>query len=250
LAIGPYDAQVAAKLEQIKKELISQAAFRKRETQNFVFMFDRDLDEFQFGNMENILNEVYVKVGQDFNYFPSYRVTVLVYTPQRYRLEVEPSENIIGRYDGAIRLPEYASKEASDYRRIVYHEYMHAMVYDLSGNRAPRWLHEGLSTYQDPGFKLDIQLLEQLSRESKLPGMNGIEANFLDLNNSFNLTVGYNLANALIKYFLARYNFWHMKNILVHLKSGLDIDEAFRKEINTGVDDFYNAWKEEAFRNK
>ncbi len=248
LAVSPGNASIIEKIERVRKDMASQGGFKKRETQNFIFTFDEGLNEFKFGNMETILNEVYVKLGQDFNYFPTYRVVVQVYPLEKYRKEVDPSDNVIGIYDGKIKLPEYSRMKESDYRRIVYHEYMHALVYDISGNKAPHWLQEGLATYADPDFKADTGFLSYLYKNNRLVPPVELEAYFTNINNAENISIAYNEANSLISYFFSRYNFWNMKNILIDLKGGMDIDEAFRKEISAGSGEFFTQWEETNFK--
>jgi tetratricopeptide (TPR) repeat protein len=247
--LGGYQKEIAQRLSRLQKDLENAKSFKKRETQNFVFMFDEKLNEFQFGNMENILNEVYVKVGQDFNYFPTYRIAVQVYAADQYRKEIEPTPNVVGMYDGRIKLPAFTKENEADYRRIVFHEYTHAIVYDLSGGKAPRWLHEGLATYQDPGFHLNTGFLAYLYRNNGLVNIEDLDSCLLDKQNINRVSAGYYEANSLVKYFFSRYNYWHMKNILAMLKEGETTDNAFRKEIYVGLADFFKMWREDTFRN-
>ncbi|MEI8175711.1 MAG: glycosyltransferase, partial [Candidatus Omnitrophota bacterium] len=79
LELAPQNDVLVQNIQRVRKEITAQTTFKKRETQNFVFTFAEGLNEFKFGNMESILNEVYVKIGQAFSYFPTYRVTVEIY---------------------------------------------------------------------------------------------------------------------------------------------------------------------------
>lgn len=248
--IEPSNKDISSRLEQLDKEIGVGGLFKKRETQNFVFMFESNLNEISFGNIENILNEVYVKIGQDFNYFPSYKVVVQIYSSEKYSKEIGPVDTSIGVYDGRIKLPAYLSGQTQNYRRIVYHEYVHALVFDLSGNRCPRWLHEGLATCEDPGFIPDWQLLYGLYDTNSLIGLSDLDRCLLDLGNMRNAAIAYNESCAIVKYFLSRNNFWHMKKILLDLKSGMDINQAFKKEASMDTNQLFNNWKEEILRNK
>jgi glycosyltransferase involved in cell wall biosynthesis/tetratricopeptide (TPR) repeat protein len=250
LEVDPGNQEIATKLSLLTHEREQSKLFKSRQTQNFVFMFEQELDEYQFGNIENILNEVYVKVGQDFNYFPTYKITVQIYSTGKYRKDIQPVESIVGVYDGKIKLPVYSAQDMQQYRRTVYHEYVHALVYDLSGDRCPRWLHEGLAAYEDPGFSPDADLIYGLYRTGGLVRPQDLDSYFLDLKNDSNMRVAYNESCALIKYCLQRFNFWHIKNILTYLKNGTGIDEAFRKVIYMDTDQLFENWKNDILKNK
>ncbi|HTY44719.1 MAG TPA: glycosyltransferase [Patescibacteria group bacterium] len=250
LALEPGNQEISVKLSLLQKEREQSKLFKSRETQNFVFMFEQALDEYQFGNIENILNEAYVKVGQDFNYFPTYKITVQIFSSGKYRTEIQPVENIVGVYDGKIKLPAYSAQDVQQYRRTVYHEYVHALVYDLSGDRCPRWLHEGLATYEDPGFSADAALIYGLYRTGGLVRPGNLDGYFLDLRNDANLRLAYSESYALIKYCLQRFNFWHIKNVLTYLKNGAGVDEAFRRTIYMDTDQLFENWENDVLKNK
>lgn len=249
LQIDPNNQEAAFKLSAVKNEIEKGKLFKTRETQNFSFMFEEELEEKQFGNIENILNEVYVKVGQDFNYFPTYKITVQIYSPAKYRGEVQSAQKVIGVYDGKIKLPADYSKDIQRYRSTVYHEYVHAIVYDLSGNRCPRWLHEGLAASEEPGFAVDAALIYELHKSGGLVKLPDLDSYFLDFNNTRNVDIAYNESCAVVKFFLQRFNFWHMKNILTNLKAGFSIDESFMKAIYMDTGGLFDRWKEEILKN-
>lgn len=76
-----------------------------------------------------------------FGYRPQRPLTVLIYPRESFYAATHLPAQVLGLFDGKIRVPESSVVGA----RVLWHEYAHALVHDLSHGQAPRWLHEGLA---------------------------------------------------------------------------------------------------------
>jgi len=82
-----------------------------------------------------------------FQYRPQRPLTVLIYPQEAWGQVSDRSSfthfptEVKGLFDGKIRVPATPHVQGS----VLWHEYAHAVVYDLSHGRAPRWLQEGLA---------------------------------------------------------------------------------------------------------
>ena len=105
-----------------------------------------------------------------------------------------------------------------------------------------------MATYADPGFKANADFLSDLYKRNKLANCRDLEGYFTGSGGRDTLNIAYNQANSIVNYFLSRYNFWHMKNILTDLKTGMKIDDAFKKEISVDTTDLFLQWEESNFK--
>ena len=80
---------------------------------------------------------------------------------------------VAGSFHGCIHLRSSMFHDAEPQRLCVFlaHEYVHQAVSDISGNRAPRWLDEGLAVYLSQNLSLQYsQVLNQaLEDDSVFP---------------------------------------------------------------------------------
>ncbi len=88
-----------------------------------------------------------------FQYRPKRPLTVLIYPREVFYGTTQLPTEVLGLFDGKIRIPDEAApsvpvglgRDNGAWNRVLWHEYAHALVYDLSNGRAPHWLHEGLA---------------------------------------------------------------------------------------------------------
>ena len=98
--------------------------------------------------MLKALERAYNRVGTDLSYYPSVRVPVILYTKKDYRSLTASPEWSGGLYDGKIRLPIGGAAHMTPMLRgVLFHEYTHVVVRELTKGNCPSWLNEGLAEY-------------------------------------------------------------------------------------------------------
>lgn len=144
------DAELLELQAKLEKEIRVQRNYDDARTANFVVLFDgREHDEMKYTALD-ILKSAYAEIGKKLDYFPDQPITVILYTARDFsEVTSAPiwSGGVFGKLDGKIRVPvQGAAGNEQALRRVLYHEYTHALLYSLAPN-CPLWLHEGLAQY-------------------------------------------------------------------------------------------------------
>lgn len=139
--------ELQAKLE---KEIRVQRNYDDARTANFVVLFDGyEHDEIKHTVLD-ILKNAYAEIGKELDYFPRQPISVILYTGKNFSDITRAPEwagGMFGQLDGKIRVPvQGAVAQERALRRVLTHEYTHALLYALAPN-CPLWLQEGLAQY-------------------------------------------------------------------------------------------------------
>lgn len=164
----PYDSD-GERLRQLQVEKRLAASFAIHRSPHFEIRYP-PLREAKFARQAADILEAERRRLQAWIPLNSTRVTTVHLLPfEDFRMGYSPDLGILGLYDGEIRLP------LGNVRRFIpfivtlmTHELAHAMLADATGDKAPRWFHEGLAQHvemlQDnvnpiPGYRAKGNLL-------------------------------------------------------------------------------------------
>jgi tetratricopeptide (TPR) repeat protein len=246
LSLKPGDRELARLLEQLQKESAVESGLDASSLANFDIRYTSRSDSYRIGEIENWLMEAYREIGYDFNYYPNRPVVVLLYTPEEFARVRSTPAWVGALYDGKVRLPVSGDDlSPRDIKKILWHEYTHAVINDLSGNNCPRWLHEGLAQYQEA--KVHPVELPDLGRELD----RGRLIPILELGRAFGfdqdparVRLAYAQAYSLVGYLINRYGFWRINSVLAMLQKGTAWPAAFEDEFLFPVIDLEKEWRE------
>lgn len=147
----PDDAVLKAKVERVTRELAAERNYRRADSSHFVLRFDGERDQvvgdLLLDLLENQLGELTREI--DSPVLPP--ISVILYTKQEFHDTTGAAENVVGLYDGKVRLPVGGVQRVTPALvRVVRHELTHAILTARSRGAAPRWLQEGLAQLLEP----------------------------------------------------------------------------------------------------
>lgn len=246
LALNNGLHDIEEKLNALKAENAVTSKFRKKRFDNFEIRYEGYEEAGLAGEVLDILREASSKLGYDFRYYPKAKVPVIVYTKEQFsRITSEPGW-IGGLFDGIIRLPAVDIRgRKNELRRIVYHEYTHALLYQKMGDSLPVWLNEGLAQFKEPKSRVtrdDISFLKKYARERGIVGIKDLDRVFSGRQEEERLRLAYLEAKLLVKYFDERYGFYRIRALLDELSLGKDVDSSLRKIFYLNLDDMEKSW--------
>ena len=100
---------------------------------------------------------------------------------------------------------------AVDWRSVLWHEFVHVITLEMTGNRLPRWLSEGISVYEeeerDPswGQRLEPAFAAQLAQG--YPSLGVLERFFVEPRDGGDLLFGYFAAGQFVRFYVETYGF-------------------------------------------
>jgi tetratricopeptide (TPR) repeat protein len=223
-----HEAQQLA--EKIKRELAVEKTMDRGYSSRFMISYDAESKSHLAGEVLSTLEDAYSNVGRDLSFFPTGRIPVILYTRQDYRTVTAGPDWSGGMYDGKIRLPIGGADELSPrLKGVLHHEYTHVVVQELTHNRCPTWLNEGLA--EVAGRKLDNQpllALQMAVRSGGLLPFNRLEGPFTSLSNR-EAALAYQQSYSLVEFMVRAYGWPKINELLQQLGSGMNTATAMQK---------------------
>ncbi|MBJ6726311.1 peptidase MA family metallohydrolase [Geomesophilobacter sediminis] len=247
LELEPQNEMAQKFLTKLEKELPVETRMDKGYSSMFDVSFDAELPSGLSAEVLDALESAYNKVGGDFGLFPNRRIPVLLYLKSDYRVITNGPDWSGGLYDGKIRLPlGNVAKMTPQLRGVLFHEYTHVLVAELTGGNVPTWLNEGLAEYQGRReFNPPLSFLAPAGKEGKLMGLATLSGPFAGFGGS-DAGLAYQQSYSMVKYLVASYGWQAVRDVLKYLGEKDSVEEAFRKALaNWALDlpGFVEQWK-------
>jgi len=244
VALDPSDKNLQMRLERIRIENRAEKDFDRDMTSHFLIKYE-GREKIEVGRIIlRILEEAYGEVGRALSYYPDQEIQVILYSSRQFQEVTDAPDWSSGIFDGKIRIPVGGiEKETPGLRKILYHEYTHAVVRSITP-RCPTWLNEGLAQYFE-GREIDGSQrthLRQLAETGKLPLLSALEGPFLGLNSSQALDA-YLFSLSSVRYMIDSFGLYRVKAVLDELAGGADMPRAISNGISIPYEEFEHGWK-------
>ncbi len=247
LELNPSLDTIPQRLEQLRAELPIESEFERISQAYFDLRFEDALERPVGFDIRAALLEARREIGADFAYWPRYKIVVLIYSPESFRaLRVKRPEWVSGEYDGKmrVRLPE-GEQDIKAVKEILFHEYTHALVHDLTGGQCPRWFDEGLATYEGKRYgPKEFELLSTASAGDQLIPWDQLDQQF-----SFELSaeavgLAYQQAYSIVSYLVERHGFWRIRRLLKAVSERRPMLDVLAAEFQISPARLERSWRE------
>ena len=243
LELVPSDAALGSLLERRRREYRTEKAFHRDGTSLFSIKYE-GREQTDIGRIVlRILEDAHGEIGRALSWFPQQEVAVILYSRRQFREVTEAPGWSGGLYDGKIRIPvARIAHESPALRRLLFHEYTHAVVHSISG-RAPTWLNEGLAQHFE-GREIDARQREVLrlaASKGKLPSLQDLESAFRGLNGD-QASFAYLLSLSAVRYLVDHFGIHRIRSLLDDLATGADTAGAVRKVFHVSYEDLDRGW--------
>jgi tetratricopeptide (TPR) repeat protein len=247
LKLSPGRSEIIELLKKSRKENDVEAKMDRGHSSRFDLTYDSGVDTGFALAILDVLESAANLVGAELGLFPEARVPVGIYKRADYKTVTDSPDWSGGFYDGKIRLPFGALKEITPpIRAVLFHEYAHVVVFEITRGNCPLWLNEGIAeifgrmqyTRSQPEFS-------HAARAGKLADIRSLEASFSGFSPS-EAALAYQQSYALVKYMVATYGWHNVRRILTGLGTGLSFDEAVTvalKDYNLNYDTLVKEWR-------
>jgi tetratricopeptide (TPR) repeat protein len=245
LALDPGNRGVREQLEKARREEPVESRMDKGYSSRFNLAYDTNVTSHLAGEILNVLETAYNKVGRDLNHFPASRIPVIIYASKDYRTLTAGPDWSGGLYDGKIRIPIGGAVEITPLlKSALIHEYTHVVVFELTNGHCPTWLNEGVAEVE--GRMAYNPPMAELGKRAKHGGFHSLktlEGPFAALATR-DAALAYQQSYSMVNFMVSTYGWHKVREILVNLGAGMPPDDAISKALS-GVGLNYEGFAEE-----
>ena len=122
----------------------------------------------------------------------------------------------------------------ANWEAVLWHEFCHVVTLQLTKNKMPRWLSEGISVYEELqanptwGQTMNPRYREMVLGDDLTP-VSELSAAFLTPKSDLHVQFAYYQSALVVEYLAGEFGFEKLKAILRDLANGVDINEAIAK---------------------
>lgn len=227
LELDPSRTAIRELADKTRRELALETRMDKGYSSRFSLTYDTELKSLLAGEILDVLETAYNRVGSDLGHFPEARVQVLLYTKKDFKALTDSPDWSGGLYDGKIRIPLGGATGMTPLlRNVLVHEYTHVVVFEMTRGNCPTWFNEGLAELE--GRKEFNQPMAELGRVARRGGYLSfplLERPFSSLSDN-QVALAYQQSYALVNFMVARYGWHKIQEILRLLGTGRPVSDA------------------------
>jgi tetratricopeptide (TPR) repeat protein len=229
------DATISEYLARAQRESNAESDFSQRESSHFNLHFEgKETSETFRRDLLSTLDSEYDDLVRDLGYSPHDNIAVTLYTQQAF-FDVTRAPSWTGAInDGKLRIPISGVQSVTpELARILKHELTHSFVSQMSSNRCPTWLNEGIAQIEEGRSSAahGRQLAQLFADGNEIP-FNMLEDSFLRLS-APEATAAYAESLAAAEYIRDVYGMSEIARILERLAQGSSIEAALRATVHS-----------------
>ena len=236
----PGNDNLNERIEKLKRENIVENAFGTRRKNYFRIRFDKELDSDYIGLISEILENARREIRSEFNLSSNEVIPVVVYADEQFEAATQQPHWTQGLYDGKIRLKSQdISRGDQILKRVLFHEYAHAIIYLIYGSNIPVWLHEGFAQFNEPGKDIspaDKRFLSVYIEENKKFSLEDLNGMFGKRSDQDIVRAAYLQAKIFFRYLMDENSKYKLKRLLKELEQGKIWQEAMKEVYHKNID--------------
>jgi len=234
LALRP-DTTVKEYLARAERESSAESDFSQRESSHFNLHFEgKDTSDGFRRDLLATLDGEYDDLVRDLGYSPHDTIAVTLYTKQAF-FDVTRAPSWSGAInDGKLRIPvSGVTSVNSDLARVLKHELTHSFVSQMSSNRCPTWLNEGIAQMEEGKSSASNgrALAQMFAAGAEIP-YNMLESSFMSFSGP-EATAAYAQSLAAAEYIRETYGMGDIQRLLEHLGQGSSTEAALRSTVHS-----------------
>lgn len=227
---NPSDLELKQKLDKAKKEDQVESNFNKDRSPHFSIKFDGQRQEGISRKILSALEDAYVKICYDLNYYPTSDIGVILYSKEQFHDITHSPTWASGIYDGKIRIPvANLAKNPKLLSSVLYHEFTHVIVYLITEGKCPTWLNEGLAQYEEKRYVPEKKgaTIKSFKGSGKFIPLSELEKSFLNFTKG-EADLAYAESLLAVKFIVEKNGLYEIQKILSELSEGKTIEEAIK----------------------
>ncbi|MFQ5949168.1 MAG: tetratricopeptide repeat protein [Nitrospiria bacterium] len=245
IQLDPGDHTLLDRLEKMRREHRLFSRFQRQGTSHFTLLFEGREDRSRVRPVLRFLESAYQEIGRALSYYPKRTVLAVLYTDKEFRDVTKSPAWTKALFDGKIHLPVGGDlQDEFLLKKLIYHEYTHALVYELSRGKTPTWLNEGLALYFEEGEGLGGTRAESNPKRvlRSFISLEKLHGSFMSFDER-TAEQAYRESGAATAYLIERYGFFRVKLLLERLAAAVPFSDAFDETLLISYADFQRDWQ-------
>ena len=241
--LGGSDPATLAHLERALRELSVTPGQRLLESDHFSLYTDAAVSPEEAQRAEAYLEQEYRHQSPFFATEFSSPQVVILYSGRAFFSLVSVPDWVSGVFDGKIRISLDPDRGLTpQLQNVLSHELAHAMIRQVSADRAPGWLHEGLAQWWEGKRLLRSEFRQAMGGHSPY-SLAQMEGNLARKPDRPTARANYAEALGLIEYLVAERGMGSIMCLLHDLGDGLGLGEALQRETGLLPEQLVSQWK-------
>jgi tetratricopeptide (TPR) repeat protein len=240
LQMDPNRTTLKERYAKAFREESVESDFNRSGSRHFKISYPKSTPYAARGRVLNILESAYWDIGRKFNgVYPPPPIQVIVYDAEQFTEATHLDMNVGAVYDGKIRTPLMDKTgdmlPDTELKRRLTHEYVHVVVRNLTNDRVPWWLNEGLAEHLSrPIEGTEADLLHKMYADGAAFHLAELEGHQLKVLPPDQLRAAYAQAHATVAVLWGRFGQAKMAAFLRDLASGEKPEDAIRQTYQRG----------------
>jgi tetratricopeptide (TPR) repeat protein len=243
-SLDSSQAGIKERMKKLKAEYSIERQFDRTGNSYFDLRYQENINRSAASELAKTLNQARRDVGRDLNYRPRHKIVVLIYSEESFAKVRSGPDWVGGIYDGKIRvpLPNHAAGLAS-VKPILYHEYTHAVIHDMTDNQCPVWLNEGIAEYEESKLRTpSLELLRIAARINRLVPLADLDDGFQSPDHKV-AGLAYQQSYSIVYFLAKKYGFYRVRRLLEELGKSVSFEDALKQEFRLSVTQLETRWK-------
>lgn len=226
--LQPDDASIRAFIARVQTEYALEMDMSQAHDGHFRVYYIGNDNPTLGEDVLRVLAAAYVEVGHRLNRFPSSPVPVLLYNQQNFAAITSSPGWVGGLYDGKIRVLLGQIRQLDDpLRALLFHEYSHVVIRDLTRGYCPAWLHEGLAEiFGRSRHNPPLRRFPEAAKQGQLLDFKRLEGNLVTLS-SDDAHLAYEQSFHFVRYLIELFGWTGIHELLRAFAAGDDTQAAF-----------------------
>ena len=224
---------ITARLDELESRCRSEEGLETSQTGYFDIKFEGGENREMADRILFMLEKIRDSQGAQFSWQAQRTISVVLYNDKQFSDITHLASWAGAAFDGKIRVPiaNYRN-DVGVLEKVLIHEFVHALLFEIGGKKFSGWFNEGLAQYQE-GQQADDLVYIPLS---------DLSGSFIDLDKQ-DAVNAYRASLSAVS-FLVEDNGWDLVKLFINkLGQEEDFPGIFQETFNLSVDQFDQKWK-------
>lgn len=219
------------------------AKFSTLENEHFVLRMDAREARLYGDRALALLNRARATLGEKYGFQLDDQVTVEIFPQQKdfaiRTFGLPGGAGFLGVCFGRVitaNSPAAQGPSLTSWESVLWHEFCHVVTLEITGNRLPRWLSEGISVYEEnlaqPGWgqRMDPEYRKRILA-GKFAPLGQLSSAFLAPESPQDLQFAYFESALAVEYLVEKHGLERLKRVLMGLGAGQAVNEALEQHV-------------------